>query len=109
MIAVVQRVLEARVIVEGQTVGAIGPGMLEETRAMPDLDRLQTGNAGANDFSDAAIAGHQVRLDQASRDLQIRVHVTLVDVSRYAVRSDAEEFVIAELFAEVDRKRRQGT
>lgn len=42
MIALIQRVLSARVEVEGQVVGAIGPGLLALVAVQPDDGELQT-------------------------------------------------------------------
>ena len=50
---------------------AVGPGMLEQFRPVPALDRLERGHAGADQLPAPGIAGHQVRLDQAGRDLQV--------------------------------------
>src|SRR5262249_5067704 len=58
---------DARVLlVDGVAVedAAVGAGVFEEARAVPDLDRLQRRDAGADDLAAAAVAGHQVRLDQ---------------------------------------------
>ena len=50
---------------------AIGLGMFEEIGPVPDLHRFQGGDARADQLAPAGKTGHQVRLDQAGRDLQI--------------------------------------
>src|SRR5262249_36497002 len=64
---------------------AIGLGVLQETRPVPDLYRLQGGDAGADDLAAAAVARHQVRLDQPGRDLQVGAEVAAVEPDRHAV------------------------
>ena len=54
---------------------AVGLGMLEELRAVPDLHGFERGDAGADQLAAAGIAGHQVRLDQAGGDLEVGLDV----------------------------------
>ena len=56
-------------------------------------------DAGADQLAPAGEAGHQVRLDQAGRDLQIGPDVARVDPDRHAARARAEERVLGELLA----------
>src|SRR5262249_50335594 len=79
----------------------VGPGMLQEARAVPDLDRLQGGDAGADDLAAAGVARHQVRLDQAGRDLQVGPQITAVQVDRHPVGRGAEVVVLFQHLAVV--------
>ena len=44
---------------------AIGVGVFEQLGPVPSLDRLERGDAGADQLAAAGVAGHQVGLDQA--------------------------------------------
>ena len=46
MLALIQRVTEARVVVDGQTVGAIGPGLLALVGVQPDDGPAQVAKLG---------------------------------------------------------------
>src|SRR5207302_9573138 len=50
---------------------AVGLGVFQELRAVPDLDRLQGCDAWTNYLAPAGVAGHQVRFDQARGDRQV--------------------------------------
>ena len=63
---------------------AIRPRILQQLRPVPDLDRLQGGNAGADQLPPAREPGHQVRLDQANRDLEICLNVARIQPDRNA-------------------------
>ena len=58
---------------------AVGLGVLEKLRAVPDLDGFERGDSRADQLAAAGIAGHQVRLDQAGGDLQVGPNVAGVD------------------------------
>ncbi len=75
---------------------AIGLGMLEEIGTVPNLDRFQRGDAGADQLPPAGKAGHQMRLDQAGRDLQVGLDVAAVDPDRHAARAFAQIRMLAE-------------
>ena len=54
MIALIQRVLSARVEVEGETIGAIGPGLLALVAVEPQARRMLERLLGYRVFSDEA-------------------------------------------------------
>src|SRR5262249_5662909 len=64
---------------------AVGPGVLQETRPVPDFHRLKRNDTGTDDLAAATVAGHQVRLDQAGGDLQVGAEVAAVEPDRHAV------------------------
>ena len=61
---------------------AIGPGVLEQRRAVPPLHRLDRGDAGTDQLAAARVAGHQMRLDQSRGNLQVGVQVARIDPGR---------------------------
>src|SRR5205814_33720 len=64
---------------------AVGLGVLQELRPVPDLDRLQPGDAGTDHLPPAGVPGHQVRLDQPGGDLQVGPDVAAVEPDGHAV------------------------
>lgn len=78
---------------------AVGFRVLEELRAVPNLDGLKGGDTGADHFAAAGVAGHQVRLDEAGGDFEIGLDITRVDPSGDTIRRRAKVGVLAEHFA----------
>ncbi len=58
---------------------AVGAGIFQKSRTVPLLDRFDPGDARTDQFAATREAGHQMRLDQPDRHLQIGLHVTRVD------------------------------
>ena len=77
------------------------PRMFQEFWAVPRFDRLQPGDTRTDDLSPATKTRHQVRLDQAGGNLQIRVDVTLIDVDGYIVSGRAKMRVRFAVLAKV--------
>src|SRR5207245_7025601 len=71
-----------------------GLRMFEQTRPVPDLHRLEGGDAWADDLAAAAVAGHEMRLDQSGGDLQISADVAAIEIDRHAVLCRAEIIVL---------------
>ena len=63
---------------------------------MPHAHGFQGRDTRTNEFTSAGKAGHQVRLDQADRDLQISGHVTRVEPDRDTARGVSEVGVLGE-------------
>src|SRR5262249_27302494 len=82
-----------RIAIQDATVGF---GMLEKIRAVPDLDCLESGDAGTDELPSAGEASHEMRLDQAGGDLQVCLDVASVDPDRHAARAFAEISMLAE-------------
>ena len=78
---------------------AIGFRVFEELRPVPDFHGFESGNSGADQLAPAAVTGHQVRFDQARRDLQFRRGVAVIDPDRHAHLGGAEVVVFVQNFA----------
>src|SRR5262249_965360 len=80
---------------------AVGHRVFEEFRAVPNLNGVEARQAGTNHLSAAGISGHQMRLNEARRDFQVRSQIAAVDPNRNAVRRCPEVLVFLADFAEV--------
>jgi hypothetical protein len=95
---------DARVLLVDWVAGhdaAIRAGIFQKAGTMPDLDRFQRGDARTDDLAAAAIACHQVRLDQSRGDLQIGTEIAAVEINRDAVGRLAEIIVLSQDLAVV--------
>ena len=70
-----------RIVLDGALDGA---RLAHEARAVQHLDGLLRGQARGHQLAPAGVAQHQVRLDEAEGDVQVRRDEPLVDVDRRA-------------------------
>ncbi len=68
-----------------------GERIFHETRGMEGADGLVMGDARRDDLAPAGPAGHEMRLDQAGGDPQIRLDETAVELDRRAARRGEAE------------------
>ena len=78
-----------------------GEGILHETRGMEGADGLVVGDAGRDDLAAAGPAGHEMRLDQAGRDAQIRFDEAAVELDRRPARRGEAEIDMIGVVARV--------
>ena len=72
-----------------------GERIFHETRGMEGADGFVVGDAGRDDLATAGPAGHEMRLDQAGGDAQIRFDEAAIELDRRSARrGDAEIDVI---------------
>ena len=64
---------------------------------MQNFDRLLRGKAGRDQLSSAGESKHQVWLDEAERDAEIRGDEAFVNVNRCTCRRRAEEAVLRQI------------
>ena len=77
------------------------PPVAHELRAMQDFDRLLRRQSWGNQLPSPGKAQHQMRLNEAKRDVQIGCHEPLVDVDRRAGGSIPQEAMLAQNFGVV--------
>ena len=80
---------------------AIRLRVLQKARAVPDLDGFEGGDSRADDLTATGVASHEVRLDQAGRDLEIGTEITAVEPNRHAIGRFAEVIVFLQHLAVV--------
>lgn len=68
MIALIQRVTEASVVVEGRTVGAIGPGLLALVAVQPDDDERRIARMAGRLLEFRVFADEQGRMNRSLSD-----------------------------------------
>ena len=61
-----------------------GPGMLQDARPVEAQDRIPVGDARGDHLAPSGVPRHEVGLDQAGHDLQVRLDETPVDPDRDA-------------------------
>ena len=76
-----------RVVLDGALDGA---RVAHEFRTVQHLDGFLRGQTGGDQFPAARVAEHEVRLDEAERDVEIGRDEAFVDVHRRAGTGDAE-------------------
>src|SRR5262249_20429791 len=69
---------------------AVGLRVFEKLGAVPNLDGFEGGDAGADHFPAAGVAGHEVRFDEAGGDFEVGLDVTRVDPGGDAIGGRAE-------------------
>ena len=80
---------------------AVRAWIFEELRTVPHLDRIEPGNAGADQLSATGIASHQVWLNESGGDFQVRPGVAVVDPYGNTAFGRAEVIVLIAFLAMV--------
>ena len=86
----------------------LGLGMRHEARAVEGRDGVLVGDAGRDHLAAAGVARHEMRLDQAGRDPQVRLDEAPVELDRRApgrrrAEIDMRRIVTREVVLDPDR------